>query len=118
MGANPMLLGIGPLAGDVLVSLMLPAPTAQTASVVYDNYDVNLGDVGCGLISHWSAEGDTTDSADGNDGFLEGGAAFAAGYVGQAFSFNGSTGSVRVPDAANLDIADEFTLEAWINLSS
>ena len=35
--------------------------------------------VSCGLISHWPAEGDTTDSADGHDYTLENGAGFAAG---------------------------------------
>ena len=52
-----------------------------------------------------------------NNGVLEGGVAFAAGEVGQAFSFNGTNADVRVPASASLNVglADGFTIETWIN---
>src|SRR6266571_630433 len=42
-----------------------------------------------GLVSWWSADGDASDVAGGNNGHLHSGAAFAPGVVGQAFSFDG-----------------------------
>ena len=42
-----------------------------------------------GLVSWWRAEGDARDFWDGNHGSLQNGATFAAGKVGQAFSFDG-----------------------------
>jgi uncharacterized protein (TIGR03437 family) len=65
-----------------------------------------------GPISWWSAEGDARDRWDGNHGQLEGGAAYAAGYVGKAFSFDG-TGQVRVANNANLNV-QAFTIETWV----
>ena len=70
-----------------------------------------------GLVSWWRGEGDASDSAGTNNGVLEGGVAFAAGEVGQAFSFNGTNADVRVPASASLNVglADGFTIETWIN---
>src|SRR2546423_8095254 len=67
-----------------------------------------------GMVSWWKAEGDANDSQDSNNGTLQSGVTFAAGEVGQAFSFDG-TGGVRVPDANNLEVTTEFTLDAWVN---
>lgn len=52
----------------------------------------------------------------GNNGTPVGGATFAAGEVGQAFSLNGTTASVQVPDSPGLNLgAGEITVDAWIN---
>ena len=42
------------------------------------------------------------------------GVTYATGKVGQAFSFDGISGSVVVPDSASLDLASNWTLQAWI----
>ena len=47
-------------------------------------------------------------------GTMVGGATFAPGVVGSAFSFNG-TNSVQVPDSPALNPTNEITVEAWIN---
>ncbi|MDP6717663.1 MAG: hypothetical protein QGF59_03370, partial [Pirellulaceae bacterium] len=91
--------------------------------IIYHNVALTAAEVQAGMtapspVSHWRGEGDYTDSADGNDGAPAGGVAFGSGFVGQGFSFDGSSGTVVVPDAANLDLMTEFTLEAWINPSS
>ena len=56
--------------------------------------------------------------ASGNNGTLQGGATFAPGQVGQAFSFDGVDDFVLVPDSSSLDLSTQFTLAAWINPSS
>jgi uncharacterized protein (TIGR03437 family) len=65
-----------------------------------------------GRVSWWPAEGDARDRWDGNHGQLEGGAGYAVGQVGQAFSFDG-TGHVRVANNVNLNV-QTLTIEAWI----
>jgi PKD repeat protein len=68
-----------------------------------------------GMVGWWPGDGNANDLVGGNNGTLEGGVSFVAGKVSQAFSFDGSAGSVVVPDAPALDVSTEFTLDAWIN---
>jgi hypothetical protein len=70
-----------------------------------------------GMVGWWKAEGNALDSAGTNNGVLQGGAGYAAGEVGQAFSLDGSTGCVQIPDAPALRPA-ALTLEAWVKFSS
>jgi hypothetical protein len=70
------------------------------------------------LVSWYRAEGNALDFADGNNGSLVGGATFAAGKVGQAFSFDGMDDLVSVPNSANLDLQQSLTLDAWVNPSA
>ena len=67
-----------------------------------------------GLVSWWPADGDALDIADGHDGTLQGGATFAAGKVGQAFSFDGVDGMV----ATSLLLPSIGTIELWVNPTS
>jgi hypothetical protein len=68
-----------------------------------------------GLVSWWPGDGNATEIVGGNDGTLQGGAAFTPGLVGQAFSFDGVDDYVLVPDAAALDLISGITIDAWIN---
>ena len=70
------------------------------------------------MISWWGAEGNANDSSGSNPGTLQGGVTFAAGKVGQAFSFNGVDGYVNVPDSASLNIKTAITIEAWVKPSN
>jgi hypothetical protein len=91
------------------------------------NYGVSLtvsdGDGGvtslpvAGLVSGWKGEGNASDSWGSNPGTVVGGVTYAPGYLGQAFSFNG-TGRIQVADAPSLDLTSAVTLEAWIKPSS
>jgi hypothetical protein len=67
-----------------------------------------------GLVSWYPGDGDTTDIADENNGTLQGGATFAPGMVGQAFSLDGIDDSVEVPHNTNLNLQQALTIEAWI----
>ncbi len=53
-----------------------------------------------------------------NPGTLQGNVNFAAGMVGQAFSFNGVDSYVNVPDSDSLTIKTAITIEAWVKPSN
>jgi hypothetical protein len=67
-----------------------------------------------GLVSWWRGEGDANDSVGANSGVLFNGATFAPGKVGQAFSFDGVTSYVRIPDNPSLHLTNALTIEAWV----
>ena len=66
-----------------------------------------------GLVSWWPGDGNPNDIVDGNDGTLQNGATFAAGKVDQAFSLDGVDDKLTVADAANLDLAGDFSIDMW-----
>ena len=71
-----------------------------------------------GLIAHWPGDGTAADVAHGRDGTLVGGATYAAGKVGQAFSFNGTDSSVSVPDSPDWSLPGDFTIETWVKIDA
>ncbi len=70
-----------------------------------------------GLVSWWRAESDALDFAGGNNGQLVNGVTFTPGRVGQAFSFDGSSGYIRIPASAGLDLGTGggMSIECWVN---
>src|SRR5215831_3283203 len=72
-----------------------------------------------GMVSWWPGDGNATDIQGSNNGTLQGGATFAAGKVGQAFSFaSASNSGVLVPSTASLNPTEAITIDAWVNPSS
>lgn len=70
-----------------------------------------------GLISWWPGDGNANDAVNGNNGTLQGGATFAPGLVGQAFSFDGVDDYVAAPDSPAWDFgSNDFTIELWAKL--
>lgn len=68
-----------------------------------------------GLMGWYPADGNANDiSGNSNHGTLENGATFAAGQVGQAFSFDGINDFVQLPAGVSLE-PDSITVEGWIN---
>ena len=66
---------------------------------------------------HWyRGEGDATDIVNHTNGRLNGGAAFAAAKVGQAFSFSGAGGYVETAQTQVLNNLP-VTIEAWVKPS-
>ncbi len=70
------------------------------------------------MVSWWRAENNPNDTQDGNDGTLQGNATFAAGKVGQSFSFDGDGDFVNVPLSTNLNIQNAITIDAWVKPST
>ena len=73
-----------------------------------------------GLVSWWKGDDDATDHMGNNNGTLENGAGFAVGEVNDTFSFNGSNQYVLIgqPVPADLQIQNNFTMSAWIYVTS
>ena len=72
-----------------------------------------------GLVALWSGEGNGEDTVGGNTAILND-ITFTDGQVGQAFCFNGSSSSIRIPAAPALDLggADgSLPITAWIKPS-
>lgn len=67
------------------------------------------------LVAYWPANGNYDDVVGGNNGTPYGGMTFAPGKYNQAFSFNGSTGRIFVPDSASLALTQSMAITAWIN---
>ncbi|MBI2361462.1 MAG: LamG domain-containing protein, partial [Deltaproteobacteria bacterium] len=71
-----------------------------------------------GLVSWWPGDGDANDIVDGNNGTLQNGATFAAGFVGQAFSFDGVDDFVTFGSTVGNFGTSDFTIDFWINTIS
>lgn len=71
-----------------------------------------------GIVAWWRAEDDATDAAGDNDGTPTGGAGFAAGFVGRAFTFSGDAQHVEVPNGPALQLRSAITLEGWVQAPS
>jgi hypothetical protein len=71
-----------------------------------------------GMISWWPGQGNANDFISTNNGVLQGGAtASATGEVGTAFSMDGTSGYVQIPDASAFHLAN-LTIEAWVKFTS
>lgn len=71
-----------------------------------------------GLAAWWQAEGDGTDFMGTSDGTVTG-ATFAAGKIGQAFSFDGSNDYVDLPPQTALLLNDTAgSIMVWVKPSS
>ena len=68
-----------------------------------------------GLVSWWPGDGNANDIRNGNDGTING-ATFAAGKIGQAFSFDGVDDYVQVSNSPLLE-PQNITVDAWVRSS-
>jgi hypothetical protein len=103
-----------------------PGAPDHTCNGIDDDCDgaVDEDNAGCacvehapGLVGWWRGNGDATDAAGNANATPVGGVTYAAGRVGQAFSFNGSS-YVEMPDVAALELSTQVTVEAWVRPSS
>ena len=100
---------------------LAPPPTATpTNAPTPTATPIPAAPVPSGLVSWWDGDGSGTtaqDIQDGNPGTLVGNTARVAGYVGQAFSFDGGGDYVEVADSPSLD-PTEITIETWVKIAS
>jgi hypothetical protein len=82
-----------------------------------DGININGNGALTGTVSWWKAKGNANDSVGTNNGTLQGGATFAPGISGQAFSFDGSNSYVFVPDSATLSPSASITVDVCIAAS-
>ena len=71
-----------------------------------------------GIVSWWPGDGNANDIAGARNGSLVGSTGFAAGIVGEAFSFDGGSW-VEVPDDPIWTLGTEdFTIDLWVRFNS
>jgi uncharacterized repeat protein (TIGR02543 family) len=103
--ATTATLTIGGVSADFIVT--------TTATLTRDLLPLN------GLVSLWRAENNALDSIGVNHGALQGGASYAEGKTGQAFSFNGTGYVERTSPDGTLNIGNQsWTISAWVKSSS
>jgi Concanavalin A-like lectin/glucanases superfamily/Calx-beta domain len=69
-----------------------------------------------GLVSWWTADNTGADLKGLNNATLSN-VTYAAGEVGQAFSFNGQNGWAALGDPASLAFTAGFTIEGWVKVN-
>ena len=91
-------LGAGEVAADIGAGLQAPSRLPIAA------YSFDAG------------EGETLEDVTGNehDGEIEGASWFDNGRFGKALSFDGENDCVTIADSADLQLSEDFTLEAWV----
>ena len=74
-----------------------------------------------GLVGHWQLDegaGTTTaDNVGSNDATITNGT-WTTGVLGNAVDLNGSSGSISIPNAPNLQMTDALTIAGWVNADS
>ena len=98
--ANDAATNLGPYTNTATATTPVPSGPTPVAAYAFDE--------GSG-----STVADA--SGNGNNGTVANTTWAAAGKYGKAFSFNGTSSRVTVPDSASLHLSSAMTLEAWVN---
>ena len=99
---------------SVLVSNAVGLTNSITVTLTV-NPPPSCAPVLAGLVGWWPGEGNAYDIIGTNNGTLQGGASYTSGKVGQAFTFDGSSGYVNIPDSPLLDsFSNNITIELWL----
>jgi hypothetical protein len=103
-------------------ALQVQPGSNDNTSVTFDNFSLTAASVPSActppppqMVSWWPGDGNANDIQDGNNGTLQGGATFASGLVGQAFSLNGVDSYIDIPHNDNLNPTGPFSVDAWVN---
>ena len=106
-------------AGNYSVTVTnVAGSTNSTSALLAGSVPGSCDPAPSGIVSWWPGDGNALDIASTNNGALQGGATdTAVGEVGEAFSFNGTTGYVSIPDAPALRPTN-LTVEAWVLFNS
>ena len=112
IGANPA--GAAPLPNGVGINITSPNNIIGGAGAgnvisgnIADGVDITGAANPPGLVSLYNANGNANDSVGSNNGTSVGGVSYAPGVTGhagdQAFSLDGTSGYVSIPDSPSLD---------------
>src|SRR4029077_7996286 len=66
------------------------------------------------MVAWYPGAGNANDIQNGNNGTLQGGATFAPGKVGQAFSLNGTDAFMQAPNTSANDPTTAGSQDAWV----
>lgn len=92
--------------------------TTSATAVLTVNPPPPCAPVGTGMVSWWTGEGNANDSVMTNNGTLVGGVGFVPGEVGQAFSLDGFSAYVSIPDSPSLNVfSTNITIELWLQIN-
>ena len=121
LSASGLLYGT-PTAAVAAVGLNVTA-TAPSGQSTTRTFAVNilpcLDPAPAGMIAWWRGQDDALDATGTNHGTLRGNAAYAAGKVGQGFTFDGSGDYVETPSVPALNFGTgDFTVEFWAKFNS
>ena len=97
---------------DVVISNAYGSVTSSAAHLLVAAPGTNCVSPPSGLIAWWPGDGNANDIVGGDNGSLLNGATYAAGEVGQAFSFNGINAYVDL--GSGVILSNAFTEECWI----
>ncbi len=101
------------ILGVVTIALTIAAPVGTAIG------QDRCTDPPAGLTAWWPGEGSAVDVVGDWHGALVGDTAFAAGEVGDAFSFDGTGDYVEVADASAGDLgAGPFTIAFWVHTAT
>ncbi|MFC1604976.1 LamG domain-containing protein, partial [Planctomycetota bacterium] len=80
------------------------------------------GNASADLVAHWMLDEDSgatafDTSGNGNDGTFTGDPQWVAGYYGGALEFDSTDDNIDCGNDDSLNITDEITLSAWINMA-
>jgi len=98
----------------VLVTNLYGSTNSANALLTVTLSPTNCDSAPSGLVDWWAGEGNANDIIGGGSGTVYPGTSYAAGEVGQAFSFDGVSGCVmntNMPPLTN--IQNSFTMEFW-----
>ncbi|MFZ0827035.1 MAG: S8 family serine peptidase [Verrucomicrobiia bacterium] len=93
---------------DGTILRTLPTVPGQT-------YTLSYAYRGPDALGLWRGESNALDSVGSNNGMLINGVTFTNGVVAEAFSLDGTSGYVNIPDSPSLDsMSNAITVDAWM----
>ena len=117
---NPTLLlsnALPSMSGIYSIAVNSPGGMASSSNAVLTVLGSECVSLPQGVAGWWKGDGNAEDSAGTNNGTTGGGLTYTRGLIGNGFTFDGTSGFVRITATTNLDVGRGagLTIEAWIN---